>query len=111
LRTLEAPRPPAAGVVEREPTCDFCAAAPAAWRYPARPDAVTVRTDDALVILQGGDWYACPVCSSLIEAAMWDALSQRAGLPLGQGEALWATFWASRTGPALPLDPRGRSDA
>jgi hypothetical protein len=96
----------------RARTCDFCAAAPAAWRYPARREPfATVLVGDALVILPGGDWYACPACHRLAEAGKWATLSERAGLPADQGAALWATFRAHRAGPAVPLDPgEGRAD-
>jgi hypothetical protein len=117
LRTLEAAHhTPAAG--ERDPapaeparTCDFCAAALAAWRYPTRGDRpATVLLGDALVIVPGGDWYACPACHLLAEAGKWDTLSERARLPADQGQALWATFRALRAGSALPLDREGRTD-
>jgi hypothetical protein len=86
-------------------TCDFCAAAPAAWRYPARSDRLaTVRLGEVLVVVPGGDWYACPACHRLVEAGRWDSLSARARLPADQGQALWATFRALRAGPALALD-------
>jgi transcriptional regulator with XRE-family HTH domain len=119
LKDLEAAdRPPTtadrgqpADLAGRAPACDFCAATPAAWRYPARRDAITVRLQDALVLLQGGDWYACPACHLLVEAGKWDTLSERAHLPADQGDALWVTFRACRTGPARPLDrPEGRAD-
>jgi WhiB family transcriptional regulator, redox-sensing transcriptional regulator len=90
---------------EHQRTCDFCAGEPAAWRYPARPDAVGVRVEGVLVLLHGGDWYACPACYQLAEAGHWDTLSDRARLPVDQGAALWATFRASRTGPGRPLNP------
>ncbi len=102
------------GPTTAEPTrtCDFCAATPAAWRYPARDDRLaTVRMGDALVIVPGGDWTACPGCHLLVEAGKWDTLSVRARLPRDQGEALWAAFRAMRVGPALPLDRGGRADA
>jgi hypothetical protein len=102
--------PPGAAIGEQE-HCNFCAAPSAIWRYPARPDPITVRVQDALVLLHGGDWHACPACYLLVEAGKWDALSERARLPLDQGEALWATFRAHRTGEAQPLDPEGRADA
>jgi hypothetical protein len=101
------------GAAEHDRRCDFCAAAPAAWRYPARGEQpATVLVGDALVIVPGGDWYACPACHLLVEAGEWDTLSGRARLPLDQGDALWATFRAMRAGPPLPLDSReGRADA
>ena len=120
LKDLEAAeRPPTAGddttpapVGAR--TCDFCAALPAAWRYPTRGDRpATVRLGEALVVVPGGDWYACPACHLLVAAGTWDGLSERARLPLGQGGALWATFHALRAGPAVPLDPpqqQGQAD-
>jgi hypothetical protein len=93
---------------EQARTCDFCAAAPAAWRYPARSDQLaTVRLGEVLVIVPGGDWYACPACYFLVEAGTWDALSARARLPRDQGQALWATFRATRAGPARLLDRPG----
>ncbi len=58
----------------RPRVCDFCAAAPSAWRYPVqrqRPAAVLV--GELLVV------------------------------PAGQGAALWASFRARRSGPAVPL--------
>jgi hypothetical protein len=105
-----APTPALAG---RARTCDFCAAAPATWRYPTRSgQPATVLLGDALVIVPGGDWYACPACHLLVEAGRWDSLSARARLPRDQGQALWATFRASRAGPAVPLDQhQGRGDA
>jgi hypothetical protein len=84
--------------------CDFCAAAPAAWRYPVQRDRLaTVLVGELLVIVPGGDWYACPACHLLAEAAQWDALSKRARLPSDQGSALWASFRARLTGPAVAL--------
>jgi hypothetical protein len=91
----------------RARTCDFCAAAPATWRYPARADRLaTVRTGDALVIIPGGDWHACPACHLLVQAGQWDTLSTRARLPHDQGVALWTTFRAARAGTPTPLDQR-----
>ncbi len=88
----------------RPRVCDFCAAAPSAWRYPVqrqRPAAVLV--GELLVVVPGGDWYACGACHLLVETGGWDTLSRRAGLPAGQGAALWASFRARRSGPAVPL--------
>ncbi len=70
-----------------------------------------MRLGDALVVVPGGDWYACPAGHLLAEAGKWDALSERARLSVDQGDALWATFRALRAGPALPLDREGRADA
>jgi hypothetical protein len=95
----------------RARTCDFCAAAPAAWRYPARGDRLaTVRTGDALVIIPGGDWHACPACHLLVQAGQWEALSAKARLPHDQGAALWTTFRAARAGTPILLDPQAPSD-
>jgi len=119
LQDLEtAQRPPTAGddrrgvaPTQRARTCDFCAAAPAAWRYPARGGQLaTVLIGDTLVIVPGGDWYACPPCHHLVEAGQWNALSARARLPLDQGAALWATFQACRAGTPTPLHPQDRDD-
>ncbi|HEY2957669.1 MAG TPA: hypothetical protein VGM21_05610 [Actinomycetota bacterium] len=120
LQDLEATRRrPGAGDHDRRSThgsgrvrsCDFCAAAPAAWRYPARVGQLaTVLIGDALVIVPGGDWHACPACHDLVQAGQWDALSARARLPGDQGAALWATFQAGRPGTPTPLDPHGRDD-
>jgi hypothetical protein len=91
--------------------CDFCAAAPAAWRYPTRGGQLNlVVLGEVLVIVPGGDWHACPTCHHLVEARRWDALSARARLPHDQGAALWATFQAARAGTPIPLDPQGRDD-
>ncbi len=95
----------------RARTCDFCAAASAAWRYPTQPDQLnTVLLGDVLVIVPGGDWHACPACHHLVQASRWDALSVRARLPHEQGAALWASFQASRAGTPTPLHPHGRDD-
>ncbi len=92
-------------------TCDFCAAAPATWRYPTRGDRLaTVLIGKVLVIVPGGDWHACPACHDLVQAEQWDALSARARLAGDQGAALWATFQASRAGSPTPLDPHGHDD-
>jgi hypothetical protein len=92
-------------------TCDFCAAAPAAWRYPTRADRLaTVRIGQALVVIPGGDWHACPTCHLLVAAGRWDTLSARARLPHDQGAALWATFRAARTGAAAPLGQQAPED-
>ncbi len=109
LQDLEATRrQPAA---RRARTCDFCAAAPAAWRYPTRGGQLaTVLIGDVLVIVPSGDWHACPACHALITSGQWDALSARARLPHDQGAALWATFQAFRPGSPTPLDPQGRDD-
>jgi len=109
LQDLEATRrQPAAG---RARTCDFCAAAPATWRYPTKGGRLnTVLIGEVLVIVPGGDWHACPACHALITTGQWDALSARAHLPHDQGAALWATFQAARAGTPTPLDPHGRDD-
>jgi hypothetical protein len=91
--------------------CDFCAAAPAAWRYPTRHGQLaTVLIGDALVVVPGGDWHACPACHLLVEAGKWDTLSARARLPHDQGAALWASFQAGRAGTPTPLDPQAPED-
>ena len=110
LQQLEAAqRRPAAARHDR--TCDFCAAAPAAWRYPARGDRLTtVLIGDVLVVVPGGDWHACPACHHLVDAGQWDALSARARLPHDQGAALWASFQAGRAGTPTPLHPPGHDD-
>jgi hypothetical protein len=119
LQDLEATqRRPAAGhdrhsthATGRARICDFCAAAPAAWRYPTRGGQLAmVLIGDALVVLPGGDWHACPACHLLVQAGQWDALSGRARLPHDQGAALWATFQAARAGRPTPLDPQGHDD-
>jgi hypothetical protein len=95
----------------RARTCDFCAAAPAAWRYPTRGDQLaTVLIGDALVIVPGGDWYACRACYLLVQAGRWDTLSARARLPHDQGAALWVSFQAVRAGTPTPLHPQGPQD-
>ena len=120
LQDLEATqRKPATGGHDRRSThgtgrartCDFCAAAPATWRYPTRGGQLaTVLTGDAPVSIPGGDWHACPACHALITTAQWDALSARAHLPHDQGAALWAAFQAARAGTPTPLDPQGHDD-
>jgi len=110
LQDLEAAqrRPAAAG---HDRTCDFCAAAPAAWRYPTRGDRLaTVLIGDTLIIIPGGDWHACPACHHLVQASQWDALSARARLPHDQGAVLWASFQAARAGTPIPLHPQGHDD-
>jgi hypothetical protein len=117
LQDLEAAqrRPDPAGhhadPARRARTCDFCAAAPAAWRYPARGGQLaTVLIGDVLVIMPGGDWHACPACHHLVKAGRWEALSVRARLPHDQGAALWASFQAARAGTPTPLDPQAPKD-
>jgi hypothetical protein len=103
LQDLEAIRR-STTTASRPRICDFCAVTLAAWRYPAHADQLnTVLIGDALVIIPGGDWHACPACHLLVETGGWDTLSKRAGLPPDQGAALWASFRASRSGPAIPL--------
>jgi hypothetical protein len=92
-------------------TCDFCAAAPAAWRYPTQRDQLaTVLLGEVLVIIPGGDWHACAACHLLLEAGKWDALSAKARLPHDQGAALWASFQAARAGTPTPLHPPSHDD-
>jgi hypothetical protein len=113
LQDLEAAQrqPAATGPSRRARTCDFCAAAPAAWRYPTRRGQLTtVLIGEVLVIVPGGDWHACPACHHLVEAGRWDALSVRTRLPHDQGAALWASFQAARAGTPTPLDPQGSQD-
>jgi hypothetical protein len=88
---------------QRARTCDFCAAAPAAYRYPTRRAGI-VRIGGAVVVLPGGDWLACPACHLLVEAQLWDILSAQARLSAEHGVVLWAYFRESRGGPAVPLD-------
>jgi len=91
--------------------CDFCAATPAAWRYPTRGGQLApVPVGEALVVIPGGDWYACPACHRLVQAGQWDTLSQRARLPQEQGVALWASFQTARVGTPTPLDPQTPRD-
>jgi hypothetical protein len=88
-------------------TCDFCATTPAAWRYPiAGGQLAPVLAGEVLVMVPGGDWYACPACHHLIQAGQWAALSAKAGLPAHHGAALWAGFQAARSGNPIPLHPR-----
>jgi hypothetical protein len=109
LQDLEAAQRGAAARHDR--TCDFCAAAPAAWRYPTqRGQLNTVLIGDTLVIIPGGDWHACPACHLLVQASRWEALSVRARLPHDQGAALWASFQASRAGTPTLLDPPEHDD-
>jgi hypothetical protein len=109
LQHLEAPQRP--GAARHDRTCDFCAAAPAAWRYPTRGGHLaTVLLGEVLVIVPGGDWHACPACHHLVQAGRWDALSVRARLPHDQGAALWASFQAGRAGTPTPLGPQGHDD-
>jgi hypothetical protein len=95
--------PAAARSAQRGLVCDFCAAQPAAYRYPASRAGI-IPVGGALVVLPGGDWLACPTCHRLVEAQQWDALSERALLSAVEGAALWAVFRQCRTGPAVPLD-------
>ncbi len=105
LQALEAAQR-GADPARRVRICDFCAAAPAAWRYPARGGQLTtVLLGDTLIIIPGGDWHACPACHHLVQASRWDALSVRARLSHDQGAALWASFQAARVGNPTPLDP------
>jgi hypothetical protein len=92
---------------QRVRTCDFCARAPAAWRYPTRGGQLApILGGQVLVIVPGGDWYACPGCHHLVQAGQWQALSAKARLPRDQGAALWAAFRAARAGSPVPLHPR-----
>jgi hypothetical protein len=110
LQALEAPQR-GADPTRRVRTCDFCAAAPAAWRYPTRGgQPLTVLIGEVLVIIPGGDWHACPACHHLVQAGRWDALSVRARLPHDQGAALWASFQASRAATPTPLGPPEHDD-
>jgi hypothetical protein len=87
--------------------CDFCAKQPASYRYPT-DHAGMVALGDAMVVLPGSDWLACPACHRLVEAEQWDTLSERALLSAVDGAALWAVFRESRSGPVVPLDlPEG----
>jgi hypothetical protein len=112
LQDLEAAqRRPATAGTGGARICDFCAAAPAAWRYPTQRDQLTtVLLGDTLVIVPGGDWHACPACHLLVQAGKWDTLSAKARLSRDQGAALWATFQACRAGTPTPLDPQGHDD-
>jgi hypothetical protein len=95
----------------RARVCDFCAAAPAAWRYPTRRGQLNlVVLGEVLVIVPGGDWHACPACHHLVQAGKWDALSAKARLPHDQGAALWASFQAGRAGTPTPLHPPEHDD-
>jgi hypothetical protein len=110
LQDLEAPQR-SADPARRARICDFCAAAPAAWRYPTRRGQLaTVLLGEVLVIVPGGDWHACPACHLLVQAGKWEALSVRARLPGDQGAALWASFQAARAGTPTPLGPQGHHD-
>jgi hypothetical protein len=110
LQHLEATqRPPSPG--GRARTCDFCAATPAAWRYPVWGGQLApVLIGEVLVVIPGGDWYACPACRHLVEAGQWDTLSERARLPQDRGAALWASFQTSRAGAPILLDPQAPKD-
>jgi hypothetical protein len=102
-----APDGPTAGSRRRRVVCDFCADQAAAYRYPTRRAGI-VPVGDAVVVLPGGDWFACPACHLLVEAGQWDSLSVRARLSAEQGAAFWAGFRQCRSGPAVALDsPQG----
>jgi hypothetical protein len=110
LQDLEAAQR-GADPARRVRTCDFCAAAAAAWRYPTqRGQLTTVLLGDTLVIVPGGDWHACPACHHLVQAGQWDTLSAKARLPHDQGAALWATFQAPRASTPTPLHPPEHDD-
>jgi len=66
--------------------CDFCSAAPPAWRYPAATFMGPFRTRSV------DDWLACTECHRLIEAGDRNGLAQRA--VLNPGPAVCATIRA-----------------
>ncbi len=114
LEGLRAPEPapddPAAvKSSKRRPVCDFCASQPATYRYPTRRDGI-IPVGGVVVVLPGGDWFACPACHLLVEAQLWDTLSARARLSAEHGAVLWAYFRECRSGPAVPLDAPQRGD-
>src|SRR6266699_2714946 len=92
-----------------EPVCDFCASQPATYRYSTRRDGI-IPVGGVVVVLPGGDWFACPACHLLVEAQLWDTLSTRARLSAEHGAVLWAYFRECRSGPAVPLDAPQRGD-
>jgi hypothetical protein len=89
--------------LQRRPVCDFCASQPATYRYSTRRDGI-IPVGGVVVVLPGGDWFACPACHLLVEAQLWDTLSARARLSAEHGAVLWAYFRECRGGPAVPLD-------
>jgi hypothetical protein len=80
-------RPAAAQSSQRRLVCDFCADQPATYRYPTRR-AGMVRISNAVVVMPGGDWLACPACHLLVEAHQWDTLSAWANLSAEYGAVL-----------------------
>ncbi len=97
-----APDDPARSL-QRRPVCDFCASQPATYRYPTRRDGI-IPVGGSMVVLPGGDWFACPACHLLVEAQLWDTLSARARLSAEHGAVLWAYFRECRSGPAVVID-------
>jgi hypothetical protein len=95
--------PTAATSSQRRPACDFCASQPATYRYPTRRDGI-IPVGGSMVVLPGGDWFACPACHLLVEAQLWDTLSARAKLSAEHGAVLWAYFRECCSGPAVALD-------
>jgi hypothetical protein len=60
--------------------CDWCDATPS-WRYrTSEPVALQATRPTATTTF--GDWYACDACRPLVDAADWDALARRRGLPV-----------------------------
>jgi hypothetical protein len=97
------PDDPAATSSRRRLVCDFCASQPATYRYSTRRDGI-IPVGGVVVVLPGGDWFACPACHQLVEAQLWDTLSARAKLSAEHGAVLWAYFRECCSGPAVALD-------
>lgn len=91
--------------------CDFCNTPDPVWEYPARDVVI-----DTPLLKSIGEWYACDICSRLIELDMRSVLEIRASASYIQNHydadpdavvlavaTIHAAFWNSRTGPRIPL--------
>lgn len=96
--------------------CDFCSEPDVSWRYPARTFVAYVVA--GFVGQSVGDWAACSVCHSLIEAGNRSGLLERSlsrlldkNAEMRSDEAalreelavVHRMFFAHQTGHALPV--------
>lgn len=103
--------------------CDFCSSPDVVWSYPAHDFGLATANattgeviPEVPIIASGGNWAACACCGKLIEANDRGALMERAittlGFPpipelqIGMRE-IHDAFFTCRTGPAVPIEPKG----
>lgn len=58
--------------------CDFCSERPVTARYVADSFVSQTMSGPGLIQESIGDWAACAICETLLDAGRWDLVTERA---------------------------------